>query len=72
VINGRLESCRIELPQQRDIGDVRAIAPDSGIDPAFARALQRAARAGVKISALSCAAHLSGMELRGEIPVLLS
>lgn len=64
------QPCALVFCAQR--GDVRAVAPDVAIDPAFARALQSAARAGVKISALSCAAHLSGMELRGEIPVLLS
>ncbi len=52
-------------------GDVRAIAPDVGIDPAFADALARARRAGVLVKGLACSAHLLGMRLRGEIPVLL-
>ena len=51
--------------------DVQAVAPDEDIDPAFARALRRAARAGVQVVALRCAAHPAGMELLGEIPVLL-
>ena len=52
-------------------GDVRAIAPDPEIDPAFARALRRCGRAGVRIAGLRCSAHPEGMEIHGEIPVLL-
>ena len=52
-------------------GDVRAIAPDARIDPAFARALTRAQRAGVLVRGLACSAHPGGMRLRGEIPVLV-
>jgi sugar fermentation stimulation protein A len=52
-------------------GDVDAIAPDTVTDPAFARALSRASRAGVSIKGLACSAHPRGMRLRGEIPVLL-
>jgi sugar fermentation stimulation protein A len=47
------------------------------LDPAGAprlveEALRRASRAGVRIAALRCSAGFSGMELHGEIPVLLS
>jgi sugar fermentation stimulation protein A len=52
-------------------GDVRAVAPDEQIDPAFARALRKAARDGVQIAALRSSAHPQGMKLHGEIPVLL-
>ena len=52
-------------------GDVRAVAPDEQIDPAFARALRSAARAGVRIVAMRCSAHPEGMEVHGEVPVLL-
>jgi sugar fermentation stimulation protein A len=62
--------CAVVFCAQR--GDVRAVAPDAAIDPGFAAALRRAARAGVRIAALRCSAELSGMELHGEIPVLLS
>jgi sugar fermentation stimulation protein A len=62
--------CAIVFCAQR--GDVRAVAPDVAIDPAFAASLRRAARAGVRIAALRCSAGLSGMRLHGEIPVLLS
>jgi sugar fermentation stimulation protein A len=65
----RGRSCAVVLCAQR--GDVRAVAADDQIDPAFARALRRAAAAGVRIGAIRCAAHRSGMELQGEIPVLL-
>jgi sugar fermentation stimulation protein A len=51
-------------------GDVRAIAADETIDPAFARALRAARRAGVIVAGLSCAAHPRGMELLGPLPVL--
>ncbi|TMA41318.1 MAG: DNA/RNA nuclease SfsA [Deltaproteobacteria bacterium] len=61
--------CAVVLCAQR--GDVRAVATDDDIDPAFARALRRAAAAGVRIGAIRCAAHLDGMELHCEIPVLL-
>lgn len=50
--------------------DVRAIAADESIDPAFARALASARRAGVTIAGLCCAAHPAGMELLGPVPVL--
>jgi sugar fermentation stimulation protein A len=61
--------CALVLCAQR--GDVRAVKADSDIDPAFARALRRAAAAGVRVGAIACAAEPMGMELRGEIPVLL-
>jgi sugar fermentation stimulation protein A len=51
-------------------GDVGAVAPDREIDPAFAAALARAQRAGVRLAALACTAHPEGMELGGELPVL--
>jgi sugar fermentation stimulation protein A len=65
----RGRSCAVVLCAQR--GDVRAVAADEHIDPAFARALRRAAAAGVRIGGIRCAAHPAGMELQGEIPVLL-
>jgi sugar fermentation stimulation protein A len=52
-------------------GDVKAVAPDETTDPAFARALRRAARAGVRIAALRCSAYPGGMQVHGELPVLL-
>ena len=61
--------CAIVLCAQR--GDVRAVAADDHIDPAFARGLRRAAAAGVRIGAIRCAAHPAGMEVQCEIPVLL-
>ena len=65
----RGQRCALVLCAQR--GDVRAVQADAGIDPAFARALRRAAAAGVRVGAIACAAQLEGMELHGEIPVLL-
>ena len=50
--------------------DARAIAADDSIDPAFARGLRLARRAGVVVAGLSCAAHPGGMELLGSVPVL--
>ena len=54
---------------QRD--DVGSIACNTHIDPAFGAALRRAVRAGVRTAGLRCAAHLEGMEIKGEIPVLV-
>jgi sugar fermentation stimulation protein A len=53
-------------------GDVTAVSPDRDIDPAFAGALKRAAKAGVRLVALRASAHPEGMRLHGEIPVVLS
>jgi sugar fermentation stimulation protein A len=61
--------CAVVLCAQR--GDVRAVTADAHIDPAFARALRRAAAAGVRIGAIRCSAHPLGMELGGEIPVIV-
>jgi sugar fermentation stimulation protein A len=61
--------CAIVLCAQR--GDVRAISPDSSIDPDFARALSRAANAGVRVVGLLCDASLRGMDPLREIPVIL-
>jgi DNA-binding sugar fermentation-stimulating protein len=52
-------------------GDVRAVAPDAQIDPAFAAALRAARRQGVRVAALRCSAYPEGMDLMDEIPVLL-
>lgn len=65
----RGQRCALVLCAQR--GDVRAVKADAEIDPAFARALRRAAVAGVRVGAIACAADLEGMELQREIPVLL-
>jgi sugar fermentation stimulation protein A len=61
--------CAVVLCAQRE--DVRAVRADAHIDPAFARGLRRAAAAGVRIGAIRCSAHPLGMEVKGEIPVLL-
>lgn len=50
--------------------DAIAVAPDSAIDPEFARALDRAASAGVVVEAIACSADPHGMRLLGPIPVL--
>lgn len=50
-------------------GDARAVAADRAIDPAFAAALERARRAGVRVCGLSCEARAEGMRIVGEIPV---
>lgn len=60
--------CAVVLCAQR--GDVRAVTADAHIDPAFARALRRAAAAGVRLGAIRCSAHPAGMKVRDEIPVL--
>jgi sugar fermentation stimulation protein A len=60
--------CAVVLCAQRT--DVRAVTADAHIDPAFARALRRAAAAGVRIGAIRCSAHPAGMRVRSELPVL--
>jgi len=68
-LSRRGRSCALVFCAQR--GDVRAVAPDSQIDPAFAAALRTARRRGVRVVALRCSAHPQGMDLMDEIPVLL-
>jgi sugar fermentation stimulation protein A len=68
-LSRRGRNCAVVLCAQR--GDVRAVAADDHIDPAFARGLRRAADAGVRIGAIRCSAHPAGMKLQGQIPVLL-
>jgi sugar fermentation stimulation protein A len=65
---GRGLSAAVVFVAQR--GDVRAVAPDREIDPAFAAALARARKAGVRLAALGCTAHPEGMELGGELQLL--
>ncbi|MCC7109969.1 MAG: DNA/RNA nuclease SfsA [Deltaproteobacteria bacterium] len=45
-------------------------APARAVDPEYARALSRAARAGVQILAVSCRADPSGLSFAGRLPVL--
>jgi sugar fermentation stimulation protein A len=68
-LSRRGRRCALVFCAQR--GDVRAVAPDTHIDPAFAIALRAARRAGVQVVALRCSAHPRGMDLMDEIPVLL-
>lgn len=49
--------------------DARLLAPHAGNDPAFAEALQAAARAGVGIYAYSCRITRCGASLTRQIPV---
>jgi len=65
----RGRNCAVVLCAQRD--DVSAVAADDHIDPAFARGLRGAAAAGVRIGATRCVSRPDGMQLDGEIPVLL-
>lgn len=50
--------------------DALAVAPDFETDPGFARALDRAASAGVRLLAIACSAEPRGMRLLGIVPVL--
>lgn len=61
------ERSAVVLCAQR--GDVTAIAADEEIDPAFAKALQRARRAGVIVAGLAAEALPEGMRLIGEVKV---
>jgi len=53
-------------------GDVRAVCADAQIDPLFALELRRAARAGVLLVGLRCAAESAGMRVLGEVPIALT
>jgi sugar fermentation stimulation protein A len=53
-------------------GDVRAVCADAQIDPLFALELRRAARAGVLLVGLRCAAEVAGMRVLGEVPIALT
>ena len=50
---------------------VTHFAPNRQTDPAFAKALKEAAKAGVTIIALTCTVTPDSMEIDGEIPVIL-
>lgn len=51
--------------------DVRAFAPHPTADPVFAEALRRAAAAGVGVYAFRCAVSLEGIEVVGEVKIVL-
>ena len=51
--------------------DARVFSPFEARDPAFTRALRAAREAGVGVWAFCCAVSLQGIELEGEIPVIL-
>lgn len=51
--------------------DARAFAPHPTADPAFADALRQVAAAGVKVYAFRCAVSLAGIEVGGEVRVVL-
>jgi sugar fermentation stimulation protein A len=50
-------------------GDAAAFAPNHGTDPAFAAALGRAVRAGVRVRAMTCQVTRGGVSLAGPVPV---
>lgn len=51
--------------------DARSVSPHRGTDPAFARALDTAARAGVRLLAYTCRVTPAGCTLDRKIPVVL-
>lgn len=51
--------------------DVDFFAPNSEMHPAFAEALQRAAKAGVRVLAYDCFVTPDTMEIRNPVPVIL-
>ncbi len=51
---------------------VSAFGPARHIDPAYARALRSAARAGVEVLCVSCAVDARGLSFAGRLPVELS
>lgn len=50
-------------------GDAAALSPNFGTDPAFARALRQAVRAGVQVRAFTCRVTRHGVWLAGRVPV---
>jgi len=51
--------------------DVRAFAPNWGMDPAFGEALTYAAAAGVRVYAYRCDVSVEGVQIAGRIPMNL-
>lgn len=51
--------------------DARSLSPHADMDPAFARALAEAARAGVRLLAYTCRVSPAGVTLERRIPVVL-
>lgn len=60
------ESWIVFVVQRPEVGPVRAA---ESIDPVFARTLERACRAGVRMTALHCWVGPSGVGLSGVLPV---
>jgi len=52
-------------------GDVEAVEPDDGVDPAFGAALRRAADRGLRVLACALALSPSGVERAWRVPVRL-
>ena len=52
-------------------GDVRVVRPADEVDPAYAAALRRAARAGVEIRAVGARFDRRGAHWNGELEVRL-
>lgn len=51
--------------------DAKSFQPADDIDPAYCAELRKAARTGVKVVALQAEVRLSGIRIKGEIPVEL-
>lgn len=51
--------------------DVSAFAPNRAADPEFSATLRHAARAGVRVAALTCHVDAAGVRLAASVPVLL-
>jgi sugar fermentation stimulation protein A len=52
-------------------GDVEAVVPDDGVDPAFGASLRRAAARGVRVLACALALSPSGVDRAWRVPVRL-
>lgn len=62
------ESYLLFVVQMKDISYVE---PNRRTQPAFAKALQRARSAGVRLLAYDCLVREDGMEISGEVPVIV-
>lgn len=67
----RGRGCRTAVVFVVQRADADSVSPHRGNDPAFARALEDAARAGVRLLAYTCRVSPSGVSLDRRIPVVL-
>ncbi len=82
TVRGRIHLEHLIAARRRGLGagvlfviqrsDAGALAPNQTADPEFSQALRRAARAGVRIRAMTCKVDPRGVQLARPVPVQLT